>query len=208
MSAWGAEKADPTLLTTLNHLFLTCQSSSHLSPPFLPRNSHHPTLSHTCWAGRMLKGHDWICQCRQRKGRRERSRLNPQVHLCQAQGLEFGYSDGVLCEKSCATPLGRRCRARQLPTALCHLWWPQECAQAVPGLRAQTRWCNSSGFISLAINEENTTDGRLLLPIAPDLFRILPSRVWLLSWVFLGIIQGGSKAQTKSNFMLHISKKD
>lgn len=32
-------------------------------------------------------------------------------------------------------------------------------------------------FMTLAINKGNTTDGRLLLPIAPDLFRILPSRV-------------------------------
>lgn len=104
---------------------------------------------------------------------------------------------------------GERHRVRQLPAGPCRPKRPHECTQAAPGLRAQTRWCNSSVFISLAINKGNKTDRRLLLPIPPDLFRILPrSRIWLSSWVFLGIIQGSSKAQTENSFPLHNTRKD
>lgn len=104
---------------------------------------------------------------------------------------------------------GERHRVRQLPTGPCHLKRPQECVQVAPGLRAQTRWWNCSIFIPLVINKGNTTGRRLLLPIPPDLFRILPRRrICLLSQVFLGITQGYSKAQTESSFLLCYTRKD
>lgn len=113
-----------------------------------------------------------------------------------------------LLEKLCHVS-GERCKVRQLPAGLCHLKWPQECRQAAPGLRAQTGWCNSGVFISLVINKGNTTNRRLLLPIPPDLFRILPrSRIWLLSWVFVAIVQCSSKANTENSFSLHNTRKD
>lgn len=154
----------------------------------------------------MVKGHDWICQCRE--GGKDQDKTHEFIHV-RHKDWNLAILTVFPVRKVVPHLWGTSVGLGSFPLLpLCHLWWLQECAQAVPGLREQTRWCNSSGFISLAINKGNTTDGRLLLPTAPDLFRILPSRVWLSSWVFLGIIQGSSKAQTENSCILHISRKD
>lgn len=201
-------------LTPFIYLFPTCHSSSHLhsslSAQKQARSHTFATPSGLLLYGRQRDMTGSVAAGKEREGRDEEKKKGKYSYVNHKDwnsGIWFFWLYFLL-EKLCHIS-GERHGVRQLPAGPCRLKQPQECPQAAPGLRAQTRWCNSSVFIFLVINKGNTTDRRLLLPIPPDLFRILPrSRIWLSSWVFLGIIQGSSKAQTESSFPLHNTRKD
>lgn len=128
-------------------------------------------LLHTYWAAAiwMTKGHDWICCRRQGEGREEaggeiggeKKAASPAVSSTRTGIWLFWLSS--LLEKLCRIS-GERHRVRQLPAGPCRPKRPHGCMQAAPGLRAQTRWCSSSVFISLAINKGNTTDRGFFSP--------------------------------------------
>lgn len=93
-------------LIPLNYLFPTCHSSSHLRSS--PSAQKQPWFAHLLSCCSMDGKGTWLDPLLQARGGREEIRKKKkQAQLCQAQGLEFGYSDCVRCWKSCATSLGK-----------------------------------------------------------------------------------------------------
>lgn len=113
VSAWGVEKTGPCIYPSFNSLELPLPHlPQQLSPLFLPFCPETATITHFRTPTELLlygRQRDMTGSpaARQREGREEIRKKKKQAQLCQAQGLEFGYSDCVRCWKSCATSLGK-----------------------------------------------------------------------------------------------------
>lgn len=147
VSAWGAVKTGPILQLPWTTSSPPARAAPTPVPPFLLRNSRaftHPWAA-AVWTRTDDKGTRLDLLLPARGGTEGGKRLEKKKKKASTRTVIWLFWLYSQLEKLCRVS-GEWRRVRQLPAGPCRPKRPHKRPQAAPGLRAQTRWCNSGVF--------------------------------------------------------------